>query len=256
MALTIKNFKVTNLISGNIQQSGRRTLSHLETMLSTKKFLDDLIEKSRIQGTPDNITGGPFFGEAHMSTRYIRISKEYGNNTLDSLFCSTKLRITKVSGTTSAQNTICYAWSNNLDTNSEDLIWNVLFANCNDQENGDYIDIELPDNTQYPNLYLSIIIINDIWKNKTIINENQKICSISGNKNYFSINPQKSNADIGQSHFIVIQGFNQNNSIQNRICLGIEDWYFGRTDNDYNDVVLSIQDAFLDNNNINETQID
>jgi hypothetical protein len=209
MALTIKNFKVTNLISGNIQQTGRRKLSHLETMLSTKKFLDDLIEKSRVQGTPDNITGGPFFGEAHMSTRYISIIREKTNNLLDALYCSTILRITKVSGTTSAQNTICYAWSNSLDTNSTELTWNVLFANCNEQVNGDYIDIELPDTTQYPNLYLSIIIINDVWKNKTIINENQNICSIPGNKDYFSINPQKSNADIGQSHFIIIQGYDK-----------------------------------------------
>ena len=190
MGLKIKNFKVTNLITGNIQQSGRRELSYLETILSTKKFLDDLIEKSRIQGTPDNIIGGPFFGEAHMSTRYISITRENTNNILDAIYCPTKLRITKVSGTTSAQNTICYAWSNSLDTNSTELTWNVLFANCNEQENGDYIDIELPDYTLYPNLYLSIIIINDIWKNKTMINlsDNQFICSIPGNINNFSIN--------------------------------------------------------------------
>ena len=43
MSLNIKNFKVINTTTGKILQSGRRQLSYLEIIISSKKFLDNLV---------------------------------------------------------------------------------------------------------------------------------------------------------------------------------------------------------------------
>lgn len=250
--ITIKNFKVIDLISGKIQQTGRRKLNYLETILSSKTFINDLVERNAIPGTPASITGGDLVDKAHMSTKYIEILNEYGSNGIDKIIIPTRIRFTKVSGTSSAKNMLCYGWASSLNTAVTDITWNVLFANFNEQTQGDYIDIDLPDRTGYPELFLALILINDAWSNKTIVNESLKICSVPGTLDYFCINPDNSKVDIGDSHCVNIQGFNNIYGVQNRISVAFEDWYMEQTDNDYNDVVISIQDAFVDDNNVNE----
>jgi len=255
MSITIKNFKVLNTTSGKMQQTGRRKLTFLETILSSKTFLDDLIERFAIAGTPATISGGNLVGKAHMSTKYIEITRTNGNNGIDKIAVSTKLRITKVSGTSSAANMICYGWTNDPNILPTSIPWNVLFANFNQQTQGDYIDIDLPDSTFYPKLYLALILINDAWKSRTIEDAGQMICSVPGNLDYFCINPNYSNVDVGLSHCVNIQAYNEPNGLQNRICVAFEDWFMAKTDRDYNDVVLAIQDAFLDTDNINDSSI-
>lgn len=255
MSITIKNFKVDNTTSGKMPQTGRRTLTYLETILSSGTFLNDLVERQAIPGTPATISAGNLVGKAHMSTKYIQVIRENGYLGIDKVFCSTKLRITKISGTSSAANMICYAWSSDPNILPTALTWNVLFANFNQQTQGDYIDIDLPDSTFYPNLYLSLILINDAWKSRTIVDATQKICSVPGNLDYFCINPNYSKADVGQSHCVNIQAYNVFDGLQDRVCVAFEDWYMAQTDRDYNDVVLAIQDAFLDTNNVNDTSI-
>lgn len=250
--ITIKNFKVTNLVTGKIQQTGRRKLNYLETILSSKTFINDLVERSAIPGTPASITGGDLVDKAHMSTKYIQILNEYGNNTLDTIIIPTRIRFTKVSGTSSAKNMLCYGWTSSLDTAVTDITWNVLFANFNEQTQGDYIDIDLPDRTGYPELFLALILINDAWSNKTIVNESLKICSVPGTLDYFCINPDNSKVDEGDSHCVIIPGYSDIYGVKNRISIAFEDWYMTETDKDYNDVVISIQDAFVDDNNVNE----
>ena len=250
--ITIKNFKVTNLVTGKIQQAGRRKLNYLETILSSKTFINDLVERSAIPGTPASITGGDLVDKAHMSTKYIQILNEYGNNTIDTIIIPTRIRFTKVSGTSSAKNMLCYGWTSSLDTATTAITWNVLFANFNEQSQGDYIDIDLPDRTEFPKLFLALILINDAWSNKTIVNESLKICSVPGTLDYFCINPDNSKVDVGDSHCVIIPGYSDIYGVKNRISIAFEDWYMTETDKDYNDVVISIQDAFVDDNNVNE----
>ena len=255
MSITIKNFKVLNTTSGKMQQSGRRTLSYLETILSSKTFLNDLVERFAIAGTPATISGGNLVGKAHMGERYIEIIRKNGERGVDKISVSTKLRITKISGTSSAANMICYGWTNDPNILPTSITWNVLFANFNQQTQGDYIDIEMPDRTSFPNLYLALILINDAWKSRTIVDASQNICSVPGTLDYFCINPNYSNVDVSLSHCVNIQAYNETNGLQNRICVAFEDWYMAQTDRDYNDVVLAIQDAFLDTDNVNDTTI-
>jgi hypothetical protein len=253
--ITIKNFKVIDSTSGKIQQTGRRELNYLQTILSSKTFITDLVERTAIPGTPGLITGGDLVNKAHMGTKYIEILNEYGTTGIDKIIIPAKIRFTKVTGTSSAQNMICYGWASALNTPVTDITWNVLFANFNAQTQGDYIDIDLPDRTRYPKLFLALILINDAWSNKTIVNESLKICSVPGNLDYFCINPDKSKVDVGDSHCVNIQGFSSLYGVQNRISVAFEDWYMAQTDKDYNDVVISIQDAYLDDNNVNDTSI-
>ena len=256
MSITIKQFKVTDTLTGKVKQSGRRTSSYLETIVSMKTFSNNLAERNIVQGTPSTITKEGLSNNAHMSTKYIKIDRlNIDNNITDHLYVSTKLRITKISGQSSAQNMICYGWVSSLTTTSTNVTWNVLFANFNSHTDGDYIDVELPNSTHYPNLYLALILINDAWRNKTITNETLKICSIQSNLDYFSIDPDKSNADISDSHMIIIQASNSKYGLHNRICIAFEDWYMNKCDKDYNDVVISLQDAQLDQNNINDVSL-
>lgn len=253
--ITIKNFKVLDTTTGKMQQSGRRKLSYLETILSSKTYLDNLVEKTAIPGTPSTISSGPFVGNAHMSTKYIQIIRQNGNLGIDNVIVSTLLRITKITGTSSAANMICYGWASSPSVLPTAITWNVLFADFNKQTQGDYVDIELPDSTFYPNLYLALILVNDAWKSRTVVDETLKICSVPGNLDYFCITPGYSNADVGQSHCMNIQGYNNPNGLQDRVGVAYEDWYIASTDRDYNDVVLTIQDAFLDSNNVNDSTI-
>jgi hypothetical protein len=259
MSLSIKNFKVLDTSTGKMAQNGRRSLGHLETMVASKTFLDNLQEKRLVYGTPKTIKKGNLVTTAHMSTQYIKINRgeQHGTNDNDVLNVMTRLRLTKLTGTSDATNMLCYAWANSLSTASTNLSWNVAFANFNEQTQGDYLDIDLPNNTSYPNLYLALLIINGAWDTKTIENQELKICSIPGNNLvYFSITPSQSSSDTNYSHCIVIKAYNSRIGLQNRVCLAFEDWHMNFSDRDYNDVVISLQDACLDDNNINDTSIE
>lgn len=259
MSLSIKNFKVLDLDTGKIQQDGRRTLNHLETIVASKTFLDNLQERRLVYGTPKTIKKGNLVTKAHMSTQYIKINRgeQHRANSDDVLNVMTRLRLTKLTGTSAAKNMLCYAWTNSINTTSTNLIWNVAFANFNEQNQGDYLNIDLPENTNYPNLYLALMIINGAWDQKTIVNQEQKICSIPGNDLvYFSITPSQSISDTNYSHCIVIKAYSSHIGLQNRVCLAFEDWHMNFSDRDYNDVVISLQDAFLDDNNINDNSIE
>lgn len=258
MSLTIKNFKVqdTSLSSGNILQSGRRTTSYLDVILSSYTFRANLVERQAIPGTPTEISSGPFVGTAHLATSYIKIERNVGDTTQNAVVIpSSVIRLTKLAGTSSAKNMICYGWTSSASTAATSITWNVLFANANVQQVGDYLDISLPDQTYYPNLYLALILINDAWLQRTVVDETLKICSIPGNLDYFSLNPTYQNADVGQSHAIYISGYNSQIGVRSRICVAFEDWYMAQTDKDYNDVVLAIQDAYYDDNGVNDISI-
>ena len=255
MTINIKNFKVTDLTSGKMEQSGRKTQEQLNVIKSQDKFKTSLVEQQAVPGTPTIISSGPLLNSAHMSTKYINISRENGKNSIDSVFIPTIIRIIKLSGYSAVANMICYAFANSPTQLSENLEWNVLFANFNEQTEGDYVDISLPDSTLYPKLYLGLILLNNAWLKKTIVNETQKICSIPSNLKFFCINPSYSNADVGLSHVINIQAYNTYIGYQNRLCVAFEDYYSNVTDRDYNDVVLSIQDRDFDENAINDFEI-
>ena len=255
MTITIKNFKVLDTTSGKMQQSGRKTSTQLTTITSQNKFISELVERQAIPGTPSTISSGPFVGSAHMASKYIKISREVGNNEIDAVFIPTIMRIIKLTGTSSAANMVCYAFANSLNQLPTALEWNVLFANFNQQEVGDYVDIPLPDSTFYPNLYLAIILINDAWVQRTIVDASQKICSVPNNLDYYCINPAYSNADVNESHSVNIQAYNSRIGYQNRICLAYEDWTMSETDRDYNDIVISIVNRDFDDNEINDTSI-
>lgn len=255
MSISIKYFKVLDTTTGKMQQNGRKTSSELSVIKSQNKMITGLIEQDSIPGTPSTISSGPFYGNAHMSTKYIEILRTNSNTTTDGVFIPTIMRVIKLCGTTSARNVICYGFSAYLTTTPENIEWNVLFANPNAQENGDYRDIELPDTTKYPRLYLGLLIINKGWDSRTVVDATNKICSLPSNLNYFCINPAYSNLDVNMSHCMNIQGYNSSVGYQNRICVAFEDWKFSHSDKDYNDFVISIQNRDFDENVINDMVI-
>lgn len=255
MTITIKNFKVLDTTTGKMKHNGRKTSTQLTTITSQNKFISDLVEQQAIPGTPSTISSGPFVGSAHMASKYIKITREVGNIETDAVFIPTIMRIIKLTGTSAAATMICYAFANSPTQLPTALEWNVLFADFNQQTTGDFVDIQLPDSTLYPELYLAVILINDAWAQRTIVNPTQKICSVPSNLDYYCINPAYSNADVNESHSVNIQAYNSRIGYQNRICLAYEDWTMNLTDRDYNDVVISIVNRDFDENNINDTTI-
>ena len=45
--------------------------------------------------------------------------------------------------------------------------WNVVFASTKTQTYGDYVDIELPNYSSYPNLYVAFVLLVKVWQTKT-----------------------------------------------------------------------------------------
>lgn len=255
MSLTIRHFKVTNTTSGHVAQSGRKTVAERAAILSQKKMITTLNEQTTIPGTPDVITSGGFVGSAHMSSKYIKLVQTHGDNGTDEIVITTRIRITFMGGTSSAKNMILYAFSDSPTKTSTNLVWHVLIADANQQTIGDYWDIDLPDCTLFPNLYLSLLLINGAWDTRTVVNETLKLCSISGDQTYYCIHPTYSSADIGDAHAICIQGYNSHIGCQTCVCVGFEDWTMSITDKDYNDVVLTIHDMCLNETHTNDTSM-
>lgn len=250
MSLTIQQFKVTNTTTGHTSQSGRRTSTQLATVLATKSISDGLADQTQVPGTPDAITSGALQTTAHMSSTYIELTRTNGDNGPDKLLAMTKLRVTFVGGTSSADNMILYAFAPLATTTPVNLMWRVLIANCSQQTAGDYFDIEL---SEPGNKYLTLLLINDAWSSRTIVNESLKLCSVPGNLTYYCLNQTYSSEDVGDAHAICMQGYSSTCGAQTRVCVAFEDWTMATTDKDYNDVVLSIQDVFLDDVMENDT---
>ena len=255
MTILLKNFKVTNLNSGNRLQSGRKTQEEINTIFSQKNTISNVFEEQRVPGTPALISSGGLKDKAHMSIEYIRIIRQVGENNNDSIFIPDRMRITKLSGDCKANNTVAYAFSASNNTSPTELTWTVLYGNGNAQLNGDYFDLDLPDETSMPNLYLALILIKDGWRHKTVISEEDKIVSIPSNLPYYCVNPQYSTQDPNINHMIVSQGYNIDIGVKSRIVVAFEDWELPRSDFDYNDVIISISSVYLDENNINDTFI-
>ena len=263
MVLNIKNFKVENTTTGLRLQSGRKTTSQLNNNLLSSTYLNNLVNETAVQGTPTAITGGGLVGKAYMGQNYIKIVREIGNIISNpalnnQVYIPDRVRITRVGGVCNTQNSLCYAWSSSLTKTPEELEWNVLMPNVKEQSDGDYFDIDLPDSTLYPNLYISFILIPNAWLGRTIIDASLNICSIPNNLDYFCSNPSFSigKMDPNIAHTINIQGFNQNQGILTRVGLSFEDRYMAYfSDRDYNDITIYVSSVFFDDENINETDL-
>ena len=112
-------------------------------------------------------------------------------------------------------------------------------------------DINLPDQTLIPTVYLAIILLNGAWNSRTIVSGNT--CNIINTLPNFCIDPSKSVSDTGTSHFIHSQGWCSHYGIMARVVIVAEDWYTTNTDNDYNDVLLSVSSRYISDLQINDT---
>ena len=258
MSLTIRHFKVLDTSTGKMAQHGRRTSNQINTIRSQFKFTSNLVERKRIPGTPNAPASGAFTTESHMGKTFIEIVKTHdlsSSHATDVVFIPDRIRLTKLCGVTSAQLTLLYGFTHTTSVTASDIIWHVAFAHTNQQADGDYIDLDLPDMTVHSRLFIVLTLINDVWQSRTIENASLKLCSIPGNLDYFCMNPDLSNADIGQSHTIVVQGDNSHNGISSRCCVTFEDWYMNKADRDYNDIALSISSISHDENMTNDTSL-
>ena len=258
MSITINQFNVIDTTSGLVDITGRYDSSQINNMFIYNTFTIGINNKIQVPGTPTTISSTSLlYNKSHLSTNFIHILKNteyYNNNTnIDSVYVPDNiLRIVYLGGQTSATNTVIYGFAPSSSTLITNINWNVLMAVNKVHTIGDYWDIELPDSTFYPDLYLSIIVLNGAWKIRNIINNN--ICSVNYSLPSFCINPSVSTSDSGLSHFIVLQGYNSNANLLTRLLISVEDWYSSSTDNDYNDIIFSISGKHYDNINVNETQ--
>ncbi len=264
MALLIKPFTVLNTTTGQVTISGRKTSSQINNIKSYKALIDDTVERQTIAGTPTTINSSELlYGISHMSTSFIKcVYDNMTNTTVDCIFVPDRIvRITYIGGTTSASNSLIYGFASSNNVLITSITFNVLIAKNTSQTIGDYWDIALPDSTFYPNLYIVIIMLNSAWDSRLIISGNT--CSITniGAPNY-CINPSKSNYDVNESHFINIQCVNAIYGVPNRLSIAMEDWIFNMVppytdvaDRDYNDFIISIGSAMLDDSYVNDTTI-
>ena len=132
--------------------------------------------------------------------------------------------------------------------------WNVVIAKNTSQTIGDFFDIQLPDRTSFPRIFINFIMLNSAWNNRVI--EKGNICSITNvDTPNFCMTPSESQHDTNQSHFIICQGTNSVNGIYSRITIASEDWFMSSTDRDYNDFLFSICDRGLDASLLNDTNV-
>jgi hypothetical protein len=245
-------FNVTNTTTGNIQQSGRKTNSELTNIVSQSRIITDLVSGNTVPGTPSQITSGPLYRIGQMGFQYIELIKSFQKNTsLNSLFVPDNiLRLTFLGGTTSSTDSIIYAFANSTSQTFAGLTFNMAMANTNSQVTGDYFDIELPNPTEYPNIYLVLALINGAWTTRTIVSGNQ--CSIQigaiGTSTY-CINPTQSLQDNGLAHFILVNGINSN------IAIGIEDEPIASSNRDYANVKIAISGRSINDNLTNDTEL-
>lgn len=251
-------FNVTNTTTGNMQQSGRKTNSQLTNIVSQSRIITDLVSGNTVPGTPVQITGGPLYGIGQMGFQYIELIKAFQKNTsLNSLFVPDNiLRLTFLGGTTSSTDSIIYAFANSTSQTFASLTFNMAIANTNSQITGDFFDIQLPDPTAYPNIYLVLAIINGAWTTRTIVSGNQ--CSIQigavGTATY-CINPTQSLQDNGLAHFILVNGYNSTLGIHSNIAIGIEDDPIASSNRDYANVKLAVSSRMINDSLTNDSEL-
>jgi hypothetical protein len=251
-------FTVTNTTTGNMQQSSRKTSSELTNIVSQSRIITDLISGTTVPGTPVQITGGPLYGIGQMGFQYIELIKAFQKNTsLNSLFVPDNfVRLTFLGGTTSSTDSVIYAFANSTSQTFASLTFNMAIANTNSQVTGDFFDIQLPDPTAYPNIYLVLALINGAWTTRTIVSGNQ--CSIQigavGTETY-CINPTQSLQDVGLAHFILVNGYNSTLGIHSNIAIGIEDDPIASSNRDYANVKLAVSSRMINDSLTNDTEL-
>jgi hypothetical protein len=254
--LTIKNFTVLDTDSGKMPITGRLTSTQVNNILSCSTILNGIVERTRVPGTPTEISSGSLSGNAHMSTSYVKIINDFNiNPSNDSVCCKDNfIRITYLGGTTSASNSLLYGFTSSITSELTSITWNVLIAKNTSQTLGDYFDVEFPDMTYYPpnNFYIVFILINAAWDSRTIVSGN--ICSITNTGyNNFCIDPSKSQTDVNKSNFICCQGVNSFDGICTRVVVACEDWIASETDYDYNDLIFFVGSRVISDAMINDT---
>ena len=251
--LNIKNFKVTDVITGAIAQSGRESTM----FLSQSTLLNDLSNATPVVNKLlTEITDASLNSHAHLSRSYIKIVREYTQDisSIDAVFIPDGImRITFLRENAQYNSSLLYAFSPYSTTPINSLQWNVAIANTQSQTTGDYFDIQLPDQTYYPSLYISFLIIKDAWILKRVIDPDQKICSITNiTRFYYSINPQTCIYNRNRKHFVVCNGLDTTTGIQTRITFAVEADRHGFYCNcDFNDIVFSLSSRTY----LNEDQI-
>jgi hypothetical protein len=251
-------FNVTNTTTGNMQQSGRKTNSELTNIVSQSRIITDLVSGTTVPGTPVTITSGPLYGIGQMGFQYIELIKSFQKNTsLNSLFVPDNIiRITFLGGTTSSTDSIIYAFANSTSQTFASLTFNMAMANTNSQVTGDFFDIELPDPTSFPNIYLVLALINGAWTTRTIVSGNQCRIQIGAvGTSTYCINPTQSLQDVGLAHFILVNGYNSTLGIHSNIAIGLEDDPIGSSNRDYANVKLAISSRSLNDNLTNDSEL-
>ncbi len=264
MALNIADFIVNNTTTGHMQQTSRQTSFHVNVINSQKAIIDDLVVDTTVPGTPSTISSGPLYNTGFMSHGYIHLVRKYGTNLAltgsssgPTLFCTySKIRIMYLGGTTTNSNSLLYAFVPKITT-TENIRYFVAMANCKEQAVGDYFDIQLPDLTAMPNVYLVLRILGGAWDSRTIVSGNK--CSISstspGVTNY-CINPVYSGTDTNLAHFIGVNGVNASSGLYTNISYGVEDDVINESNRDYANIKFAVADVFLHDLFINNsTQI-
>lgn len=260
MSIIIKNFTVSDTTTGKMAQTGRYTNAQVDNILSHITYLNGVRNKRVVQGTPSTISSGDLYGNAHMSTSFIKIIHDFRRNTQnDCIYVPDgMIRLVYLGGSCAATNSLLYGFAPKLTTNISTITFNVVIAKNTSQTKGDYFDIALPDRMSYPNLHIVFILLCSAWTHRTIVSGN--ICSISAslmdNTNLnFCIDPSKSIGDINQSHFIISQGLSTTFGIYTRIIIGIEDLPMSGTDRDYNDCMIAISSKTISESQLNDTTI-
>jgi hypothetical protein len=132
----------------------------------------------------------------------------------------------------------------------------MAMANTNSQVTGDFFDIQMPDSTAYPNIYLVLALINGAWTTRTIVSGNQCRIQIGavGTATY-CINPTQSLQDVGLKHFILVSGYNSTLGIHSNIAIGIEDDPIASSNRDYANVKLAVSSKMINDSLTNDTEL-
>ncbi len=264
MSLNIKRFSVLNTTTGKMAVHGRQKQAQVVNILSHRTFNDETVERQTINGTPDTISSSEMlYGKSHMSSSYIKCVTTFNRkSSVDCVFIPYNIiRFTYIGGTTSASNSLLYGFAPSPTTPVADIVFNVLIAKNTSQTVGDYWDIQTPDSTAYPTLYIALVLVNSAWDKRTIVSGN--VCDITTlNTPNYCIDPIKSDFDTTQSHFIISQCYNSKSGLATRITIAMEDWIFNETeqydstaDRDYNDFIISISSPMISDIMTNDTDL-
>ena len=250
--LNIRNFTVSDKTTGHIAQSGRDPTIYLsQSTLSSDLSSNKAVVNKGLQ----TIIDASLNAHAHLSRSYIKVIREYTQDIsgADEVFIPDGImRLTFLSANATTNSSLLYAFSAFPGTTIDNLQWNVAIANTKAQTDGDYFDIQLPDPTYYPSLYVCFLIVKDAWALRKIIDANQNICKISNvSRFHYCIHPQKCYYDKERPHYICSTGLDTTTSIKTRITFGVEDerhgYYCGCN---YNRIIFSLSSRTYLNENV------